>query len=141
MADAIRTQTGVNVTPENLRTLEQYVANGQRDQAVQYMVSNMGVEQGRAAAIVDQALIVSGKPSAASTRGRAQANQALDRAGMAAWTVFGAVALSLVLGIIGGLLGSLGARRTTWSGSGAPVAVSSAGPVSPTRDAAGRDIS
>jgi hypothetical protein len=143
MAEAIRSQTGVNVSPENLRMLEQYVANGQRDQAVQYMISNMGVEQGRAAAIVDQALIVSGKPAQASPQGQAQANQALDRAGMAAWTVFGAVALSLVLGILGGLLGSLGARRTTWSESGGPVAVSSAGPASATpnpANPAGRDI-
>ncbi len=139
MADAIRTQTGVNVSPENLRMLEQYVANGQRDQAVQYMISNMRVEQGRAAAIVDQAMIASGKPAEASPRGQAQANQAIDRAGMAAWTVFGAVALSLVLGIIGGLLGSLGARRTTWSESGGPVAMSSA-PASAARNPAGRDI-
>lgn len=128
MADALRTQTGVNVTPENLRMLQQYLAAGQRDQAVQYMVSSMGVDQARAANIVDQALIVSGKPGQASPQGQQQAQQLLGRAGAAAWTVFGAVALSLVLGILGGLLGSLGARRTTWSGSGGQVALATAGP-------------
>jgi hypothetical protein len=125
MAEAIRSQTGVNVSQENLRMLQQYVAAGQRDQAVQYMVSSMGVDQGKAATVVDQALIVSGKPAQASSEAQARANQAVDRAGAAAWTVFGAVALSLVLGILGGLLGSLGSRRTTWSESAGPVAVAS----------------
>ena len=135
MADAIRAQTGVNVSPENLRMLQQYVAGGQRDQAVQYMVSSMQVDQGKAATIVDQALIVSGRPQQASPGGQSQANQALGRAGMAAWTVFGAVALSLVLGIIGGLLGSLGSRRTTWNETVTPVAhASSARPAVPAGD-------
>ncbi|MDB5797587.1 MAG: hypothetical protein JWP36_1489 [Paucimonas sp.] len=125
MADAIRTQTGTNVTPDNIRTLQQYIAGGQRDQAVQYMVSSMGLDQGKAATIVDQALIVSGSPRQASPRGQAQANQALERAGLAAWSVFGAVALSLVLGIIGGLLGSLGSRRTTWTDEGMPLGTAS----------------
>lgn len=138
MADAIRNQTGVNVSEENLRMLQQYVAAGQRDQAVQYMISNMGVDQRRAATVVDQAMIASGQPGQASQRGQVQANQTLDRAGAAAWTVFGAVALSLVLGIVGGLLGSLGARRTTWSDGGGPVTVTSAARP-PARDAVARN--
>ncbi|MDO9218089.1 MAG: hypothetical protein Q7U14_12520 [Lacisediminimonas sp.] len=125
MADLIRSQSGVNVTADNLRILQQAIAAGQRDQAVQYMVSAMGIEPGRAATIVDQGLIVSGSPGQASSRGQAQANQALDRAGLAAWTVFGAVALSLVLAIIGGLLGSLGSRRTTWNDEIGPLAMAS----------------
>lgn len=125
MTELIRSQTGVAVTPEITRTLQQYIAAGQRDQAVQYMVSSMGVDQSQAATIVDQTLIVSGSPAQASPRGQGQANQALDRAGLAAWTVFGAVALSLVLGVIGGLLGSLGARRTTWSDDLGPLAMAS----------------
>lgn len=147
MAESIRQQTGVNVSEENIRTLQQHIAAGRRDAAVQYMVSSMGMDQGKAATIVDQALIVSGSPRQASPRAQAQANQTLDRAGLAAWTVFGAVALSLVLGIIGGLLGSLGSRRTTWNDNGgAPLAVGSTARPANTvardplaRDASGRD--
>jgi hypothetical protein len=73
------------------------------------------VDQSRASVVVDQALILSGSPEQASPQGRAAADRALGAAGAAAWTVFTAVALSLALGIAGGALGAVGARRTTWT--------------------------
>ncbi|WP_151447146.1 hypothetical protein [Lacisediminimonas profundi] len=126
MADIIRAETGVNLTQDRLRTLQQYIAAGERGRAVEYMAGAIGIDQARAGSIVDQALIASGSAAQASARGQAQASQALDSAGLAAWTVFGSVALSLVLGIIGGLFGSLGSRRTTWSEEGEPLAMASA---------------
>src|SRR5690606_6677615 len=53
MADAIRTQTGVNATEQNIQELQRFIAAGQRDMAVLYMVSAMGLDQGKAATIVD----------------------------------------------------------------------------------------
>lgn len=75
----------------------------------------MGVKRDRAAGIVDQALILSGSPEQASPAGRDAANWALQQAGATAWIAFGAVALSLMLSLLGGAIGAMGARRTTWT--------------------------
>ena len=111
-------QLGTNISPDNMRTLQGHIAAGRRDQAIDYMSSSMGVQRDRAATVVDQALILSGSPEQASPQGRAAADRAIRGASTAAWTVFGAVALSLVLSLIGGALGAMGAKRTTWGESG-----------------------
>jgi hypothetical protein len=111
----LKNQVGGNVSADALRTLQQHIQAGRRDEAIQYMVSSMGVEQSRATTIVDQALIASGSPEKASPQARATADRAVGAASTAAWTVFLAVALSLALGVVGGALGAVGARRTTWS--------------------------
>lgn len=111
----LKSQIGGNISAASLTTLQAYIEAGQRNQAVRHMTGSMGVEQSRAETIVDQALILSGSPEQASARGQAGADRALNTAGKAAWAVFGAVALSLLLGIVGGVLGAIGARRTTWT--------------------------
>ncbi len=111
----INRQMGTNVSPESLRTLQEHIAAGRRDQAIDYMSSSMGVQRDRAAGIVDQALILSGSPEQASPAGRDAANRALQRAGTTAWIAFGAVTLSLILSLLGGAIGAMGARRTTWA--------------------------
>ncbi|MDQ9170466.1 hypothetical protein Q8A64_08585 [Oxalobacteraceae bacterium R-40] len=111
----LKSQIGGNVSPESLGQLQDYIQAGQREQAIRHMTGSMGVEQSRAETIVDQALILSGSPEQASEPGRASADRALDTASKAAWAVFGAVALSMLLGIIGGVLGAISARRTTWT--------------------------
>jgi len=108
-------QLGTNVNPQDMRTVQEHIAAGRRDQAIDYMSSNMGVRRDRASTIVDQALILSGSPEQASPEGRAAADRAVKGASTAAWTVFGAAALSLVLSFLGGALGAMGARRTTWN--------------------------
>lgn len=113
----INRQLGTNMSPESLRTLQEHISAGQRDQAIDYMSSAMGVQRDRAAGIVDQALILSGSPEQASPAGREVANRAIQRAGTAAWIAFGAVALAFALSLLGGALGALGARRTTWTES------------------------
>lgn len=107
---------GGRVDPQAMRQLQQHIQNGQRDQAVQLVTSTMGVEQARAEAIVDQALIASGSSGAASQQGKAKAETAMQNAGTAAWVVFLAVALALAIGIGGGALGAAGSRRVSWSG-------------------------
>jgi hypothetical protein len=111
----LKSQIGGNVSAESLQSLQEYVQAGQREQAVRHMTGAMGVEQARAETIVDQALILSGSPEQASRQGRAGADEALSTANKLAWAVFGAVALSLLLGIVGGVMGAVGARRTTWT--------------------------
>lgn len=115
VAAMMRAQGG-RVDPQAMRQLQQYIQNGQRDQAVQLVTSTMGVEQARAESIVDQALIVSGSAGAASQQGKAKAETAMQNAGTAAWVVFLAVALALAIGIGGGALGAAGSRRVSWSG-------------------------
>lgn len=111
----INRQLGTNISPESLRTLQEHIGAGQRDQAIDYMSSSMGVQRDRAAGIVDQALILSGSSEQASPAGREVANRALQQAGTTAWIAFGAVALSLLLSLLGGALGAMSARRTTWT--------------------------
>lgn len=118
VAGMIKNQIGANVSPDNMKVLQQHIQAGRRNEAVQYMVNSMGVEPARAATIVDQALIISGAPEQASPQGKAAADRAISTASNAAWTVFLAVALSLALGVVGGVLGAVGARRTTWNDTG-----------------------
>ncbi len=122
LTSMLNRQLGVNVTPESMRTLQSHIAAGRRDQAIDYMSSNMGVQRDRAATVVDQALIMSGSPEQASPQGRAAADRAIRGASTAAWVVFAAVALSLALSVVGGLLGAMGARRTTWNEAGETAA-------------------
>ncbi len=100
---------------QSMQRFQQSIQAGQRDQAIQELTTTMNIEPGRAASIVDQALILSGSPSSASPQARQQANTAVQSAGMAAWLVFAAVALALALGIGGGVLGASGSRRVSWS--------------------------
>jgi hypothetical protein len=79
------------------------------------MSSEIGLQRDRAAAIVDQALILSGSPEQASPAGREAANCAIQSAGTAAWIAFGAVTLAFALSLLGGALGAMGARRITWT--------------------------
>ena len=117
-------QLGISVSPAALRTLQDNIAAGRRDQAIEQMTA-MGVQRNRAEAMTDQALILSGSPEQASPEGRAAADRAIGRASRVAWSVFGAVALSLVLSLIGGALGAMGARRTTWNDNAATASSSS----------------
>ncbi len=119
LADMLKSQIGGTVNADQLKPLQQHIQAGRRDEAIQYMTGTMGVDQTRATTIVDQALIIAGAPERASPQARASAGKEVMIAGAAAWTVFLAVTLSLALGIAGGALGALGARRETWADSDA----------------------
>lgn len=120
LTSLLNRQLGTNVSAENMRILQGHITAGRRDQAIDYMSSTMGVQRERASTVVDQALILSGSPEQASPQGRAAADRAIQGASTAAWVVFGAVALSLVLSFVGGALGAMGARRTTWAEAETP---------------------
>jgi hypothetical protein len=114
LATLMRSQGG-RMDADALQQLQDYLANGQRDEAVQMVASMLNIDQGKASALVDQAMILSGSPGAASPQSRAAADNALHNAGAAAWVMFGTVALALLIGIGGGALGAAGARRVNWA--------------------------
>jgi len=120
LADFMRNQFG-GLAPATLAQLRGHLQRGEREQAVQLLTFAGAMDAARAEEIVDQALIVSGSPEKAAPAApatRAPTPQALKGAGMAAWIVFGAVALGLVLGMGGGRLGVAGARRVNWAVDG-----------------------
>jgi hypothetical protein len=111
----LQSQLGINASPGAMKTLQEHIQAGRRNDAVQHMMGAMGVDKERAETIVDQGLILSGSPEQASPQSRAAADRAVSVASTAAWTAFLAVALSLALAIVGGTMGAAGARRTTWN--------------------------
>lgn len=121
LAALMRSQGGRMMDADTLRQFQQYLRAGQRDQAIQLVTSSMGLDPGRASALVDQALILTGSPGAASPASRAATESAMRTAGTAAWIGFAAIALALAIGIGGGMLGAAGSRRISWSG-GTPMA-------------------
>jgi hypothetical protein len=116
LASMVRTQLG-NMDAAAVQQFQQAIQNGQRDQAVQQLTAR-GMDQAKAAAIVDQAMIVSGKPGSASPQARETAETAVKGAGATAWVVFLAVVLALAIGIGGGALGAKASQRVNWSGAG-----------------------
>lgn len=110
----LQNQIGKNVSPSAMKTLQEHIQAGRRDEAIRHMMNSMGVDRERAETIVDQALILSGAAEQASPQGRAMADRAVGVASTAAWTAFLAVSLSLALAVVGGAMGAVGARRTTW---------------------------
>ncbi len=126
LSGMLNRQLGMKASPQALSALQDSIAAGRRDQAIEQMTA-MGVQRQRAETVADQALILSGSPEQASPAGRAAADRALGRAGRVVWSVFGAVALSLLASLIGGALGAMGARRTTWNENMISASSSSAG--------------
>ncbi|HVK55796.1 MAG TPA: hypothetical protein VM532_12295 [Burkholderiales bacterium] len=99
------------IDPQSMRALTQLIQQGRRTEAINLMVGSMNFDAQRAAAIIDQLLIVSGSPEAASSEARATADQAVNTASSVTWGIVLAVLLSLVLGLIGGAIGAAGSRR------------------------------
>ncbi|CAN5470702.1 hypothetical protein BH11PSE11_BH11PSE11_04780 [soil metagenome] len=116
LADFARSQLG-NVDAQSVQKFQQAISAGNREQAIQLLTSSASMEPARAGAVVDQALIISGSPSQASPQSRATADKAVKTAGSAMWGAFIAVALSLLVGIAGGMLGAAGSRRLPWVGT------------------------
>ncbi|HYD80443.1 MAG TPA: hypothetical protein VEC06_11595 [Paucimonas sp.] len=113
----LRQQLGVNIDMATLQRVQRDVQAGRRDDAISTL-SGAGVDRERATTLIDQALIASGSPEQAAPQSRAAADEAVGSVGTAAWLVFLAVALSLAIGVGGGVLGAAGSRRTAWASSG-----------------------
>lgn len=99
-----------DIDPAIVQDLQQQIQAGRRGPALDLMVNSLGFEPERAAAVLDQALIVS-QPPPASPIGRAAAAPAVTTDSGATWWLLGAVTLSLLSGVVGGSFGSADARR------------------------------
>ena len=99
-------QIGSNLSPQDFRVLQEDILSGKRDTAISFLTTRSGLRTDKAAAIVDQALILSGQSLLASTEARANAEQSIKAASLVAWSVFLATALSLIASIFGGLFGA-----------------------------------
>jgi hypothetical protein len=115
LRDLLQLQLGGNVSPAAMTALQDHIQAGRRDSAIELMMTSLGVDKERAETIVDQALILTGSVEQASPQSRAALERALDMAGTAAWTAFFAVTLSLAMAVVGGVMGAVSARRTTWT--------------------------
>jgi hypothetical protein len=107
-------QIGSNLSPQDFRVLQEDILSGKRDTAISFLTTRSGLRTDKAAAIVDQALILSGQSLLASSEARVNAEQSIKAASLVAWSVFLAAALSLIASIFGGLFGATTATRVTW---------------------------
>ena len=81
-------QIGSNLSPQDFRVLQEDILSGKRDTAISFLTTRSGLRTDKAAAIVDQALILSGQSLLASTEARANAEQSIKAASLVAWSVF-----------------------------------------------------
>jgi hypothetical protein len=95
---------GVEVTPEALSSLQQQLSAGDREGAINTMVTEMGFTRDRAEPIVDQGMALLG--AAQQVEGQEVAAAAVEGLSRAAWFIFAGLFLSLLLGVAGGWVGA-----------------------------------
>ncbi len=98
------------ITTENMNQLQAQLDAGDRAGATNTLVQTFGVEAQRAEGVVDGLMAITA-PQAVSPEAQASINQGVDVAATATWSLFIAIALSLIVALGGGLLGAKGARR------------------------------
>lgn len=90
---------GIDASPQNLAELRDIMSTGDRDSAVQYMVSEMNMSQEQASGTADRLMPLFGP------EGRERAQQAVDVTSAASWSLIVGILLSLGVGLWGGLVG------------------------------------
>lgn len=103
LAGAIAGNGQGTVNAQTLSALQQAMSAGDRDAAINIMVSQMGFEPDRAAQTVDRTMPLLG-PNAGQTA-RTAADQATGVATAASWWLFLGLLISLALGVAGGAAG------------------------------------
>ena len=99
------------ITTENMNQLQAQLDAGDRAGATNTLVQTFGVESQRAEGVVDGLMAITGSPQAVSPEAQSNINQGVNVATTATWSLFIAIALSLIVALGGGLLGAKGARR------------------------------
>lgn len=119
-----------NVVSPSERTAGSEIARqlgaGDRQEAIATMRERFGLSTEQASQLVDEALVLSGRENQASPQSREGADTTLRNASIASGWLSGAILLSLLSAIGGGLLGARGTRRDIRR----PAAATSATPVS-----------
>lgn len=114
LMSAVTQQGEADISVQSLNQLQDAISNGNREQAVNIMVSEMGIERDAAVQTVDQIM-----PLASQQNVQQAAQQATDVATATSWWLFIGLLLSLVLGVVGGAAGSrVNANRTVGDHSG-----------------------
>jgi hypothetical protein len=110
--DATQTGQRVEITPQTMGLLQRHIQAGERQSAIDVMVQSLAMTPERAAIVTDQAMALSQwfNQAAGDTRARTDST---ETAKMASWWIFGAAALSMLVGVFGGLAGAAGMRRRT----------------------------
>lgn len=103
LAGAIAGNGEGTVNTQTLSALQQAMSVGDRDGAIDIMVSQMGFDPDRAAQTVDRTMPLLGPNAGQNARGAAQ--QATHIATAASWWLFLGLLISLALGIAGGAAG------------------------------------
>ncbi|MFP5350755.1 MAG: hypothetical protein ACLGHO_13045 [Gammaproteobacteria bacterium] len=103
LAGAIAGNGQGTVNAQTLSALQQAMSAGDRDAAIDIMVSQMGFEPDRAAQTVDRTMPLLG-PNAGQTA-RTAADQATGVATAASWWLFLGLLISLAIGVAGGTAG------------------------------------
>lgn len=91
------------VNTQTLSALKQAMSTGDRDGAIDIMVSQMGFEPDRAAQVVDRTMPLLGPAAGQNARGAAE--QAAGALTAASWWLFIGLLVSLALGVAGGAAG------------------------------------
>lgn len=87
------------------------IGTGDRQEAIIAMRNRFGLSTEQAAQLVDEALVLSGRGNEASPQGRAATDDTLRTASIASGWLSGAILLSLLGAVGGGILGARGTRR------------------------------
>lgn len=91
------------VNTQTLSALKEAMSTGDRDGAIDIMVSQMGFEPDRAAQVVDRTMPLLGPAAGQNARGAAE--QATGALTAASWWLFIGLLVSLALGVAGGAAG------------------------------------
>jgi hypothetical protein len=114
LMSAVTQQGGADVTVESLGSLQQAIADGDRERAIDIMVQDMGMERDTATRTVDRLM-----PLASEQNIQKTAQQATDVLTATSWWLFIGLLLSLVLGVVGGAAGArVNANRTVGDHTG-----------------------
>jgi hypothetical protein len=100
------TPEGAEITTESLNNLQQQLSAGDREGAMNVMVNEMGFAPERAETLVDQAMSLTATAQQLPS-GEEVASTAVSGLTRASWFLFGGLLLSMILGIAGGMAGSL----------------------------------
>jgi hypothetical protein len=99
-----------SVDPSSLKSLQDRLAAGDRNGAMQILTGTMGFSTDRANQVVDQGIALFGVSERLPQQAREVASKTVTGLTMASWWLFVGVLLSMALGIWGG---ALGARATS----------------------------
>ena len=98
--------TSGEIDTESMQALQQNLQQGNREGAINVMVSQMGFTNERARQVVDQGMALFGQAQQLPGQAREVAASSVSGLAKASWGLFIGVLLSLALGVGGGAIGS-----------------------------------